>query len=421
MKHHAHFFSERFLQGAFNIDGSRLAAGIAVFQQRLFHAGIGAKQYGEGKVEPDESLVLSEDAASRQEGGEEAQPDERPEAPTALIPAQGNTPDATGSMLDYRAGEQGASYLTVLRPSVKVWHVIGSSDHPLAHQAAHRPSWVSFGELIRLRNQSGTWLLMLPSLWALVLANRGRPPLLLLLVFAAGSFLMRSLGVILNDLADRRFDRQVARTRERPLASGALTAPQALAAAALLLAAAAGLALTLNTMAIALSPIALLLAALYPYAKRVLHIPQAMLGVAFGWGVIMAWAASRAHVEAPAWLLFAATICWAIAYDTIYALQDMDDDRRVGVKSSALYFGSVTWLAVGVAGAMMLLLLGIGAGEVGIGGMAYGVLAAVGILLAKQVNELREPVAPARAFELFHQHVWFGVAILGGMLLGFLW
>jgi 4-hydroxybenzoate polyprenyltransferase len=395
-----------------------LAAGIAVFQQRLFHAGIGAKQYGEGKVEPDESLVLSEDAASRQEGGEEAQPDERPEAPTALVPAQGNTPDATGWIVGYRAGEQGASYLTVLRPSVKVWHVIGSSDHPLAHQAAHRPIWVSFGELIRLRNQSGTWLLMLPSLWALVLANRGRPPLLLLLVFAAGSFLMRSLGVILNDLADRRFDRQVARTRERPLASGALTVPQALAAAALLLAAAAGLVLTLNTMAVALSPIALLLAALYPYAKRVLHIPQAMLGVAFGWGVIMAWAASRAHVEAPAWLLFAATVCWAIAYDTIYALQDRDDDARIGVKSAAVLFGRYTWGAVGICLTAMLGCLALAGYLCSELPVYYGVLTMVGVFFAFQLRKLRGPVPPQTAFALFKQHIWAGTAILFGMWAG---
>jgi 4-hydroxybenzoate polyprenyltransferase len=177
----------------------------------------------------------------------------------------------------------------------------------------------------------------------------------------------------------------------------------------------------LNLLTILLSPVALILAALYPFAKRVVHVPQAVLGIAFGWGTVMAWAASRGTLESAAWLTFAATVCWAIAYDTIYALQDMDDDRRVGVKSSALFFGSGTWLAVGVACAVMLLLLGTAAGTVGIGRIAYGVLMVVGLSFARQVNELRTPVSPARAFELFHQHAWIGTVILGGLLLGFVW
>jgi len=262
---------------------------------------------------------------------------------------------------------------------------------------------------------------MLPTLWALVLSAKGLPPLRLLVIFMLGSFLMRSAGVILNDLADRSFDRHVARTRQRPLASGELQPWQALAVLAVLLTLAALLVLQVNVLTIMLSPVAILLAALYPFAKRVVHLPQAVLGIAFGWGTIMAWTASRGTIESAAWLTFAATVCWAMAYDTIYALQDIDDDRRVGVKSSALYFGSRTWLAVGIAGTMMLLLLGIGAGTTGIDGIAYGVLTAVGIFLAKQVNELRTPVSSARAFELFHQHVWIGTVILGGLLLGFLW
>ena len=296
--------------------------------------------------------------------------------------------------------------------------MIGSSDNSLAHRTAHPPTWISFGELIRLRNQSGTWLLMLPSLWALVLANHGRPPVSLLLVFVAGSFLMRSLGVILNDLADRRFDRQVSRTSARPLASGALTVPQALTAAAILLAAAAGLVTALNTIAIALSPIALLLAALYPYAKRVVHIPQAVLGIAFGWGVIMAWAASRNHIEAPAWLLFAATVCWAIAYDTIYALQDRDDDARIGIKSAAVLFGRYTWSVVGICLAAMLGCLALAGYLCSELPVYYGVLTMVGVFFALQLRKLRGPVPPQTAFALFKQHIWAGTAILFGMWAG---
>ena len=283
-----------------------------------------------------------------------------------------------------------------------------------------RLTWSNVSRLIRLPSQTGTWLLMLPTLWALVLSSHGIPPWRLLVIFMLGSFVMRSAGVVLNDLADQSFDRHVARTRQRPLASGELSRQHALAVLAVLLTAAGLLVAQLNSLTMLLSPVALLLAALYPFAKRIIHVPQAVLGIAFGWGTIMAWTASRATIEHPALLTFGATICWAIAYDTIYALQDMDDDRRVGVKSSALYFGSHAWLAVGTACAMMLFLLGMAADMVGTGWKAYGVLAAAGIFFAKQVNELTKPVTPARAFALFHQHVWIGTAILGGLLLGFL-
>jgi len=245
------------------------------------------------------------------------------------------------------------------------------------------------------------------------------PPWRLLVIFMLGSFVMRSAGVVLNDLADRSFDRHVVRTRQRPLASGELSRQHALVVLAVLLTLALLLVVQLNALTILLSPVAVLLAALYPFAKRVIQVPQAVLGIAFGWGTIMAWAASRETIEFPAWLIFSATICWAMAYDTIYALQDLDDDRRIGVKSSALYFGSGAWLAVGSACAMMLFLLGMAADMAGIGWMGYGVLAVAGIFFAKQVNELRKPVSPVRAFALFHQHVWIGTVILLGLILGF--
>jgi 4-hydroxybenzoate polyprenyltransferase len=283
-----------------------------------------------------------------------------------------------------------------------------------------RLTWSNISRLIRLPNQTGTWLLLLPTLWALVLAARGLPPWHLVVIFALGSFLMRSAGVVLNDLADRSFDRHVARTQRRPLASGELTPIHALMVVIILLSLAAILVYLLNVQTILLSPIALLLAALYPFAKRIIHIPQAMLGIAFGWGTIMAWTASRGTIEAPAWFIFAATICWAIGYDTIYALQDQQDDRRIGVKSSALFFGSYTWLAVGIALAVMLMLLSIAGWIAEIGWIYYGVLAAVGLYGVKQVVELKSPVEPARAFGMFHEHVWLGSAVLIGLIAGFL-
>lgn len=261
---------------------------------------------------------------------------------------------------------------------------------------------------------------MLPTLWALMFACLGRPSPILLLAFAAGSFVMRSAGVVMNDLADRSFDSRVTRTRSRPLASGAITGQQALLTILLLLIIAAGLLLLLNPLAIALSPVAVLLAAVYPFAKRVFPLPQAVLGIAFGWGVIMAWAAATNSVPSVAWLLYGSTICWAIAYDTIYALQDREDDLRIGVKSSAILFGSQAWLAVGGCLVLMILLLGVVGWMTGLNAGFYGSLAALAGFLTQQVFTLRKPIAPAQAFRLFQQHVWIGWLILFGIWLGFL-
>ena len=239
-------------------------------------------------------------------------------------------------------------------------------------------------------------------------------------MFTLGSFLMRSAGVVLNDLADRSFDRRVARTQRRPLASGELTPTHAFFVLAILLALAALLVFQLNLLTILLSPIAVLLAMLYPFAKRIVHIPQAMLGIAFGWGTIMAWTASRGAIDASAWLIFAATICWAIGYDTIYALQDEADDRRIGIKSSPLFFGRFTWLTVGIALATMLALLGIVGWIARTGWIFYGVLTGAALYCVKQVLELRSPIEPARAFDMFREHAWLGSVILVGLLAGFL-
>jgi 4-hydroxybenzoate polyprenyltransferase len=188
----------------------------------------------------------------------------------------------------------------------------------------------------------------------------------------------------------------------------------------LLLTLAGMLVLLLDPLSILLSPVAVLLAGLYPFAKRVIHIPQAMLGTAFGWGAIMAWTASRGAIEAPAWCLFTATVFWAIGYDTIYALQDREDDRRIGVKSSALLFGSSTWIAVGAVFSAMLLLLGLAGWLVHIGWIYYVALAAVGVWCLKQTLQLREAVPSPTAFRMFQQHVWVGAAVFIGMIAGFL-
>ena len=229
---------------------------------------------------------------------------------------------------------------------------------------------------------------------------------------------MRSAGVIMNDLADRSFDGCVERTRHRPLVSGQLQPKHALGFLAILLISAVGLLCFLNPLTWILSPIALLLSSLYPFCKRVLHIPQLILGMAFGWGGVMAWAAVRNDLEAGTWLLFAATVCWAIVYDTIYALQDKEDDLKIGVKSSAILFGSYTWLGVGLAACTMLFFLSL-AGEISHLGTEYFLgLLLLGGLMGYQVVLLRSEITSQQAFQLFNQHRWTGVIVLVGIFLG---
>jgi len=229
---------------------------------------------------------------------------------------------------------------------------------------------------------------------------------------------MRSAGVIMNDLADQSFDRQVTRTRTRPLASGAICHFHAILFLGSLLALAAYLLTFLNPLTRWLSPIALGLAAFYPFTKRFFHLPQFFLGLAFGWGAVMAWAASRNQLDLSSWLLFAATICWALAYDTIYALQDRDDDIQVGVKSSAILFGSRVWLAVGVIEIAMIVFLATAGWLEHLNLAFYGGLAGLAGFLSQQVWRLRSKVSPSAAFAMFKQHVGVGLVILVGIWLG---
>ncbi|MFB3115170.1 MAG: 4-hydroxybenzoate octaprenyltransferase [Nitrospirales bacterium] len=280
------------------------------------------------------------------------------------------------------------------------------------------PFIAHLASLIRLRNQTGTLLLLLPSLWALVLASNGNPSPGLLVIFTLGALVMRSAGVIMNDLADQSFDRQITRTKTRPLASGDLRPIHALLFLGGLLVLAVGLLAFLNRLTIWLSPIALGLAAFYPFTKRFFHVPQFFLGLAFGWGAVMAWAATRNQLEPSAWLLFAATICWALAYDTIYALQDRNDDIQVGVKSSAILFGSHVWIAVGIIEIVMVAFLGVAGWLEHLNLAFYGVLAGLAGFLSQQVWRLRTEVNPSEAFAMFKQHVGVGLVILGGIWLG---
>src|SRR5437867_4774631 len=289
---------------------------------------------------------------------------------------------------------------------------------PMAALGGPSLSWSNVADLIRLRNQTGSLLLLFPTLWALVLAGDGDPPLPLTAIFVAGVFVMRSAGVTINDLWDRDLDRRVQRTRERPLASGRMQPGAAVAVFLALIGIAASLVFLLNPFTIALSPIALLLAVLYPLAKRVLPLPQAILGAAFGWGAIMAWSAVRNEIGWPAVGLFVATIFWAIGYDTIYSLQDVDDDQRIDVHSAALLFGVWTWVAVGSALSAMVAVLGLVGLATGLAWPFYVTLLLTGALFAWQARRIQHPVAPAQAFALFKQHARPGALILLGIWTG---
>jgi 4-hydroxybenzoate polyprenyltransferase len=199
-----------------------------------------------------------------------------------------------------------------------------------------------YARLMRLHQRTGIWLLLWPCWWSLALASPGLPPLRLLALFALGATVMRAAGCVVNDIADRRFDAQVERTRARPLASGELTVAQALACLTALLAIALLIALPMGLAVVAWSALALPLVATYPLMKRITWWPQLFLGLTFNWGALLGWVAVRGSVGIPAVALYLACIFWTLGYDTIYAHQDKKDDAAIGVKSTALLFGSAT-------------------------------------------------------------------------------
>lgn len=211
--------------------------------------------------------------------------------------------------------------------------------------------------ITRMDKPIGTYLLLWPTYWALWVASDGFPNIHLLLVFTLGVFVMRSAGCVINDFADRHVDGQVKRTQHRPLVSGALSSKEAIALFVLLLFIALLLVLTLSAYTIKLSLIGVALATLYPFMKRFTHLPQVVLGAAFSWGMIMAFSEAKGEIPLEAWLLFAANLLWTVAYDTMYAMVDRDDDLLIGVKSTAILFGQFDKRVVGILQLITLALL----------------------------------------------------------------
>ena len=212
--------------------------------------------------------------------------------------------------------------------------------------------------LMRVDRPIGTWLLLWPSLWSLAAASPpGELPWHLVAIFTLGAFITRSAGCVINDIADRHFDPQVARTKDRPLASGKVTLKEALLLLCVLLLLALGLALLLPPLALKMCFIGAFLTISYPFTKRFFHAPQLYMGVAFGWGVVIAWSSISTAITLPAWLIFTATLAWAAGYDTIYAMLDREDDLRIGIRSTAILFGEYDRLAVAILYGIALLLL----------------------------------------------------------------
>ena len=276
-----------------------------------------------------------------------------------------------------------------------------------------------YARLMRIDKPIGTLLLLWPTLWALWIAAEGWPPLYILAIFIAGTFLMRSAGCVINDYADRDFDGHVERTRNRPLATGVVSPGEALALAAVLSAAAFVLVLPLNTLTILLSVPALLLAGSYPFTKRFFAIPQAYLGIAFGFGIPMAFAAVTGTVPATGWLMLLANIFWAVAYDTEYAMVDRPDDLKIGIKTSAITFGRHDVLAVMLCYAAAFALLAVVGVLAGLGFAWY-----LGLVVACAIAGYHYTLIRARehadCFKAFRHNNWVGGAIFAGLFIDFL-
>ncbi len=272
-------------------------------------------------------------------------------------------------------------------------------------------------KLARIDKPIGTWLLLWPCWWSLALAAPGWPDARLLALFAIGALVMRGAGCTFNDIVDRDLDARVARTRTRPLPSGAVSLRQAWAWFGVLLALGLVVLLQFNRTAIVVGAASLALVAAYPFMKRITYWPQAVLGLAFNWGALLGWTAATGSLGWPAVALYAAGIAWTLGYDTIYAHQDKDDDALIGIKSSALRLGRATrpWLFAFYGAALALLALA--GGLAGLAWPFYVVAAAAGVQLAWQAAQVNTD-SPADCLAKFISNKWFGAIIFAAIVAG---
>ena len=281
--------------------------------------------------------------------------------------------------------------------------------------AAIRERAALYWRLTRMHRPIGTLLLLWPTLAALWIASRGWPDPYLLFAFVSGTLLMRSAGCAINDWADRDFDRHVARTRDRPLTSGAIEPWEAVAIFVVLSLVALLLIVPMNRMVWALAVVAAFLAASYPFTKRFLALPQAYLGIAFGFGIPMAFAAVRHELPAAAWVMLASNVFWALAYDTEYAMVDRDDDLKIGIRTAAITFGRFDVAAVMTCYATTLALLAAAGRLEGLGPSYYAGLAAATAIAGYHFTLIRDRDRDG-CFRAFNHNNWFGAAVFAGIV-----
>jgi 4-hydroxybenzoate polyprenyltransferase len=273
-------------------------------------------------------------------------------------------------------------------------------------------------QLTRLDRPIGIWLLLWPTLWALWIAGRGKPDARLFIIFVVGTVLMRSAGCAINDYADRSFDPHVERTKERPLAAGRISTLEALVLFAALSLTALSLVLQLNGLTLLYAVTGAALAVSYPFVKRFLSVPQMYLGITFGWGIPMAFAAQLERVPRVAWLLLIANVLWVTVYDTIYAMVDRDDDVKIGVRSTAILFGDSDRHIIATLQAMTLLSLYLIGGTLRMGPWYTAGLIAGGIFFVHQLWLIRARDRQG-CFQAFLNNNYFGMSVFLGIALNY--
>lgn len=271
-----------------------------------------------------------------------------------------------------------------------------------------------YAQLMRLNRPIGIYLVLWPTLWALWLAAEGVPQWHVLLIFIAGAVVMRSAGCVINDVADRKVDGHVKRTQDRPLATGKLSTVEAVALFVVLLLIALGLVLMTNKLTIQLSLGAVALATIYPFMKRFTHLPQVVLGAAFAWAVPMAFAAEKGSLDSAIWLVYTAVVLWTVAYDTFYAMVDREDDLKIGVKSTAVLFGSMDRAMTGTLQVLVLTTLLMIKSRFQLGNVYLVSVFVVAGLFIYQQYLIKERL-PKRCFRAFLHNNWVGMAIFIGI------
>ncbi len=273
--------------------------------------------------------------------------------------------------------------------------------------------------LSRFDKPIGILILLWPALWALWVASRGKPDYYVLLVICLGVILMRAAGCVINDYADRDFDPHVERTKQRPIAAGRVSPKEALGLFVVLCLIAFGLVLTLNAFTIALSFVAAFLAGSYPFMKRYTHLPQAYLGIAFGWAVPMSFSAQLNQIPTVAWVMYLAVVLWALVYDTMYAMVDKDDDLKIGVKSTAILFGAYDRHIMAVLQVIIIGLLVVVGLMQALTWLYYaGVIVATALCVYQQ--KLIFHREKALCFKAFLNSNYFGMAVFIGLSLSYL-